>query len=137
PHAQALGRCLTMTNAAYSPHLMGWSRNLKAHGLRIVVAFLLLALSAGVVRADVALLRNGRSLSVTDYRKDGDRILLVIEGGGEITLPNGQVVAIRRDPPPVPAPPAPSGPAGPAGAPAIGVPPGPSMLVAPEPRADD
>jgi soluble lytic murein transglycosylase-like protein len=62
-----------------------------------MLAGLLLALPAGGARADVALLRNGRMLPVTDYRKDGDRILLLIEGGGEITLPNEQVVAIRRE----------------------------------------
>jgi len=64
------------------------------------MTFAVLALSVGGARADVALLRNGRSLPVTDYRKDGDRILLMIEGGGEITLPNAQVVAIRHEPPP-------------------------------------
>ncbi len=63
----------------------------------------MLGLCAGTARADVALLRNGRSLTVSDYRLQGDRILLVMEGGGQIALPNDQVVAIRRDqavPPP-------------------------------------
>jgi len=64
------------------------------------MTFAVLALSVGGARADVALLRNGRSLPVTDYRKYGDRILLMIEGGGEITLPNAQVVAIRHEPAP-------------------------------------
>jgi len=83
---------------------MGWFTNLEARGLRIVMTFAVLALSVGGARADVALLRNGRSLPVTDYRKDGDRILLMIEGGGEITLPNAQVVAIRHEPAPSPPP---------------------------------
>jgi len=56
-----------------------------------------LCLSVSAARADVALLKNGRSLTVSDYRVDGDRILLVMEGGGQIALPNGQVVAIRRE----------------------------------------
>jgi transglycosylase-like protein with SLT domain len=47
--------------------------------------------------ADVALLRNGRSLTVTDFRRDGDRIVLMMEGGGQIALLQDQVVAIRRD----------------------------------------
>jgi hypothetical protein len=47
--------------------------------------------------ADVALLRNGRSLAVTDFRRDGDRIVLMMEGGGQIALLQDQVVAIRRD----------------------------------------
>ena len=49
--------------------------------------------------ADTALLRNGRSLSVTDFRREGDRIVLVMEGGGQIALLQEQVVAIRRDEP--------------------------------------
>src|SRR3989442_7727336 len=57
------------------------------------------------VRGDVALLRNGRSLTVSDYRMDGDRVVLMMEGGGEIALLNDQIVAIRRDPQaPLPAP---------------------------------
>src|SRR2546425_12668561 len=51
------------------------------------------------VRGDVALLRNGRSLSVSDYRMDGDRVVLMMEGGGEIALLHDQIIAIRREPP--------------------------------------
>src|SRR2546428_7441372 len=57
------------------------------------------------VRGDVALLRSGRSLTVSDYRMDGDRVVLMMEGGGEIALLNDQIVAIRREPQaPLPAP---------------------------------
>jgi soluble lytic murein transglycosylase-like protein len=105
--------------------------------LPILPAILLVGLSAGGARADVALLRNGRSLPVSDFRKDGDRILLVIEGGGQITLPNEQVVAIRRDTtPPVPAPAAPPAPAGPAAEQAVVVAPESPALAAPEHRVD-
>src|SRR2546427_3629470 len=90
---------------------MGWSRILRQPVLQILLPFSLLALSGGGARADVALLRNGRSLPVTDYRKDGDRILLMIEGGGEITLPNAQVVAIRHEPAPSTPPERPASPA--------------------------
>ncbi len=108
---------------------MGWSRTLRLPVLQILLAFLLLALSVGGARADVALLRNGRSLPVTDYRRDGDRILLLIEGGGEITLPNEQVVAIRREPA-APAPPE-------KGTPSVHADPipGQPLLSAPEPLA--
>ena len=102
------------------------------------MAFALVALSVGDARADVALLRNGRSLPVTDYRKDGDWILLMIEGGGEITLRNAQVVAIRREPAPStspdkPKPPAPTDPI--PGQPLL---PGPEALAlaVPGPRVD-
>src|SRR5439155_6773887 len=105
---------------------------------QIVMALPLLALSVGGARADVALLRNGRSLSVTDFRKDGDRILLMIEGGGEITLPNTQVVAIRREPaPPTPpdrqTPPAPADPI--PGQPLLSAPEAPALAV-PATRVD-
>ena len=60
------------------------------------------------MRADTALLRNGRSLSVSDFRREGDRIVLMMEGGGQIALLQDQVVAIRRDPvEPLVPPPAP------------------------------
>ena len=117
---------------------MGRSRTHRPPYLRILPAFPLLALTVVGARADVALLRNGRSLPVTDFRKDGDRILLVIEGGGEITLPNEQVVAIRREPAtPVPsekgAPPAPPDPDSPQ---ALLSAPEPLALTAPGPRVD-
>jgi soluble lytic murein transglycosylase-like protein len=78
---------------------------------RVLPGLAALGLCAGTAHADVALLKNGRSLPVTSYRMDGDQILLVIEGGGQIALPNGQVVAIRRDQPGSQAPPEASAPA--------------------------
>ena len=71
---------------------------------RVLPALTVFCLFAGSAHADVALLKNGRSLAVTSYRIEGDQILLVIEGGGQIALPNGQVVAIRRDQAGAPAP---------------------------------
>jgi len=75
--------------------------------------------------ADVALLRNGRTLAVTDYRMDGDRVVLMMEGGGEIALLNDQIVAIRREAP-IPrslpdtsSPPLPGGSPGPVTPPAV------------------
>ena len=111
---------------------------LGAPPLRIVFLALLIGLPIGGAHADVALLRNGRSLPVTDFRKDGDRILLVIEGGGQITLPNEQVVAIRRDAP-SPASPetATAVPATPPADPVLISPPEAPALAAPEARFDD
>jgi transglycosylase-like protein with SLT domain len=71
---------------------------------RVLSVPLLLFVFMGVARADVALLRNGRSLAVTDYRREGDRIRLLMEGGGEIALPNDQVIAIRHEAAPAPPP---------------------------------
>src|SRR5262245_12814269 len=71
----------------------------KTVSSRVLPVLATLVLCAGTARADVALLKNGRSLSVTSYRVEGEQILLMIEGGGQIALPNAQVVAIRRDQP--------------------------------------
>ena len=65
--------------------------------LRILATVPVVLVFHGTARADVALLKNGRSLSVSSYRMAGDQILLVMEGGGQIALPNAQVVAIRRE----------------------------------------
>jgi Transglycosylase SLT domain len=118
---------------------MRWSASLETRSRRILLAIPVVVLSVGGARADVALLRNGRSLPVIDYRKDGDRILLVIEGGGEITLPNAQVVAIRHEPPPSTPPdrPTPQPPADPVpGRPILSAP-EPTALEGPGPRVDD
>ena len=52
--------------------------------------------------AEIAFLRNGRTIEVTGYRLEGDRLLLRMTGGGEIALPVGEVVEIRRQPEPAP-----------------------------------
>jgi soluble lytic murein transglycosylase-like protein len=84
---------------------MPWPKSQKNVCSRVLPGLATLGLCVGTAHADVALLKNGRSLPVTSYRMEGDQILLVIEGGGQIALPNVQVVAIRRDQPgPQPAP---------------------------------
>src|SRR5437667_697053 len=77
----------------------------KRRGLiTVLFALPLSCVLTTTARGDVALLRNGRSLAVTDYRMDGDRVVLMMEGGGEIALLNDQIIAIRREPPvPLPA----------------------------------
>ena len=71
---------------------------LRLAGFPVLATLPVLCLSAAPARADVALLKNGRSLPVSDYRIEGNQILLVMEGGGQIALPNAQVLAIRREP---------------------------------------
>ena len=96
------------------------------------------ALTGGLwaeARADVALLRNGRSLAVTDYRIDGNRVVLMMEGGVEIALLNDHIVAIRREAP-IPPPLAeriPSSPASPGGNPSPAGP--PAVITSLETRA--
>ena len=48
------------------------------------------------VTADVAYLRSGETLQVSGFRLEGDFVFLVIDGGGEVALPNSQVLEIRR-----------------------------------------
>ena len=81
----------------------------------LAASALALALSWAALRADVAHLRNGRTLEVTGFRVDGDRIVLLIEGGGEMALPNQQVLSIQRSEPAPPSsglPPSAAGPGG-------------------------
>src|SRR6266699_4459772 len=102
----------------------------KRRGLVALLSSLSLACALTTpVRADVALLRNGRSLAVSDYRVDGDRVVLMMEGGGEIALRNDQIVAIRREPTaPPPAPAAPTA--------GISLPAPRAVVTSLEPRAD-
>ena len=66
-------------------------------------ALMVLGFSAGTLlgagaRADVVLLRNGRTLPVSEHRLEGDRIVLVMEGGGVISLRQDLVAEVRPDP---------------------------------------
>ena len=54
-------------------------------------SWILLSLAAWAAPLSLALgeeavLRNGRTLSITDHRREGERIVLMMEGGGEIIL---------------------------------------------------
>jgi soluble lytic murein transglycosylase-like protein len=48
--------------------------------------------------ADVALLRSGASLEISRFTAQDGWIVLHLDGGGEIALPQSQVVEIRRQP---------------------------------------
>ncbi len=73
-------------------------KTVRWHLHRVWPALAIVGASLSEIAADTALLRNGRSLSVSDFRREGDRIVLMMEGGGQIALLQDQVVAIRRDP---------------------------------------
>jgi soluble lytic murein transglycosylase-like protein len=62
------------------------------------MATLLAAMPAGADAAEVAYLRNGRTIEVTSYRLDGDRLLMKLSGGGEMALPVSEILEIRRQP---------------------------------------
>jgi len=64
----------------------------------LVAGTLLAALPAGAVAAEIAFLRNGRTIEMTAYRLDGDRLLMKLSGGGEMALPVSEIIEIRRQP---------------------------------------
>ncbi len=67
------------------------------HGLSaLAIALAPLLVPAAGARADVARLRNGNTLEITAFRLEGKLIIMKVEGGGEIALPSGQVLEIRR-----------------------------------------
>ena len=115
---------------------------------RIVVIAVLIAAAASSAfpaAADVARLRNGRTLEVIGHRLEGSQVVLLIPGGGEVALPTGQVLEIRRGPG-LPSPealvaPAPSAApaAGPGAAPEVGASaaPAPPVTAAAEEQGDD
>ena len=62
------------------------------------LVLLLLWIGATSSRADVAHLRNGRSIEVSAFRVTGESVVLSISGGGEMALPLREVLEIRRQP---------------------------------------
>lgn len=61
------------------------------------MAVALTVLGAADASAELVLLASGRHLSVSDYRVDGDSIVLTLGSGGEIVCPRALVVEIRPD----------------------------------------
>jgi membrane-bound lytic murein transglycosylase MltF len=60
----------------------------------LAVATLLLGLPA---RAEIALLANGSTLKVDGRRADGADVVLLLRGGGEVSLPAAQLVGVVPD----------------------------------------
>lgn len=48
-------------------------------------------------RAEIALLANGSTLKIAERRVDGEQAVLVLRGGGEVTLPALQLVGVVPD----------------------------------------
>jgi soluble lytic murein transglycosylase-like protein len=74
--------------------------NLHTRRTRILICALaaVSACMVGRAGADEARLRNGNTLEVTGYRIERGLVVLSIDGGGEIALPQEQVLEIRRTP---------------------------------------
>jgi len=76
-------------------------------GVRLVVIAAVLSAGATPARADLVYLSSGRVMSVKTHRFEGDRVVLVLRAGGEITCPTSLIASIRPDEVPYPEPPAP------------------------------
>lgn len=70
----------------------------------LTAAAVLLVLAAGVedARAEIVFLTSGRSVSVKGHRIDGDRIILTLRTGGEVTCDRALVDKIMADEVPYP-----------------------------------
>ncbi len=64
-------------------------------GLAVAAAVLLG--SAGSARAEIAVLRSGQTLAVKSHRVEGDRIVLQMRGGGEVTCDQSLIEKIVPD----------------------------------------
>jgi len=72
---------------------------------RTALAAVLALGTATALRAETAVLRDGRSLEVNGYRMSDARIVLRLSTGGEVSMPASDVLEIRRQPreePPAP-----------------------------------
>jgi soluble lytic murein transglycosylase-like protein len=73
--------------------------------LRIALPVVLALAATTAAIAETAILRDGRSIEVTGYRLNDNRIVLQLTTGGEVSMPAPNVLEIRRQPrdePPVP-----------------------------------
>lgn len=71
----------------------------------LAASALLFTAGAAQASAEIVYLASGRTLSVRSHRIEGDSILLVLRGGGEITCPASFVRDIVPDEVPYPEPP--------------------------------
>ena len=65
--------------------------------LKVALQVVLAIIMAASAKADIALLTNGRSLKIAEYRVEGSQVQLSLQSGGEMTLPILQVERIVDD----------------------------------------
>jgi soluble lytic murein transglycosylase-like protein len=64
---------------------------------RIATAALLVGCAAAPAGADIVRLSNGRTMSVESCQFDGDQVVLVMRGGGEVRAPRSLIAEILPD----------------------------------------
>ena len=68
-----------------------------------IAAFGVMALAmADEARAEIVVLKNGRTMSVQSYTTVGDMALMVLRAGGEVTFPSSIVLRVEPDEAPYP-----------------------------------
>ena len=68
-----------------------------------IAAFGVMALAmADEARAEIVVLKNGRTMSVQSYTTVGDMALMVLRAGGEVTFPSSVVLRVEPDEAPYP-----------------------------------
>jgi hypothetical protein len=67
-----------------------------------LTSFVLIALHASVADAELVFFSTGRSLSVKGHRAEGQSLVLMLRGGGEMTCEASQVARIEPDEVPYP-----------------------------------
>ena len=72
--------------------------------LRAAAVTLVLTAWSGEARAEIVMLTSGRSVSVKSHRVDGDRIVLLLRTGGEVTCDRSLIDKILPDEVPYPEP---------------------------------
>jgi soluble lytic murein transglycosylase-like protein len=82
--------------------------NRARYRIVLVLGAVCVAAAGAEARAAVAVLRSGQVIEVADFRLDGNRVILNLPHGGDMTLTTADVVEIRRQPSEVP--PGPSSP---------------------------
>lgn len=72
-------------------------RGLASASLYVILVFALILGSAGSARADIVRMNNGREISVDSCRFEGDNVILVFRGGGEVKAPKDMVAEVLPD----------------------------------------
>jgi hypothetical protein len=94
-------------------------KHIETRAALLMLSGALILASGAELHAETAILRNGRSIEVSGFRMSGDRVVLRMAGGGELSLPAPEVLEIRRQPAEEsPVPPSPTLPATPTPGPA-------------------
>ncbi len=73
------------------------SRGLAGACSYAILVFALILGSAGSARADIVRMNNGREISVDSCRFEGDNVILVFRGGGEVKAPKDMVAEVLPD----------------------------------------